>query len=240
MSITEEILNDTSHRPFEIPKGKWSYYQEWNRVIFLHWKVSYEFLRACVPHDLTLDHFDGEYYVSLVAFTMEEIRPRLLPAIDFISDFDEINIRTYIDNDHRKGVYFLSIEAGKQIPVLVARLISGLPYEKANISRETKSYISENATRGFRLSAGFEVNNESVVKTELDKWLTERYCLYFDLNNELYRYDIHHKEWELKKLQIRNLNLNYKIGDIYLSGNEPDLTHYSDGVKVLAWERKKI
>ena len=42
---------------------------------------------------------------------MEQIRPRYLPAVSLVSDFHEINLRTYIDNDERKGVYFLNIEA---------------------------------------------------------------------------------------------------------------------------------
>lgn len=207
--------------------------------MFLHWKVPYDSLRKLVPQKLNLDTFEGTAYVSLVAFTMQKIRPRNLPAIKFISDFDEINIRTYIDNDNKKGVYFLNIEAGKQLSVTIAKLLSGLPYEKSSIQRATENYKSSNDKKNFSFDTEFEIKKQFIQKTELDTWLTERYCLYLNKAETIYRYDIHHKEWEIKNADIKRLNVNYKIGGINLA-NQPDLVHYSDGVKVVAWERMKL
>src|SRR5690606_7655888 len=113
MTEIDKILSDTKHRTYDLPEGKWIYYQEWNRAVILHWEVTVEVLQKLVPQKLKIDTFDGSAYVSLVAFTMEKIRPRYLPSVSLISNFDEINIRTYIDNDNKKGVYFLNIEAGK-------------------------------------------------------------------------------------------------------------------------------
>lgn len=240
MKIIEEILKEVTHRPFEIPKGNWIFYQEWNRALFLHWVVPFEQLRKCVPVKLNLDTFDGNCYVSLVAFTMEKIRPKFLPSVGGISYFDEINVRTYIDNDGKKGVYFLNIEASKTISAFIAKAISGLPYEKAKISRTEKLYNSNNLKKGFNLNAEFEIEEVISEKTELDKWLTERYCLYLDLENEFYRYDIHHKEWEIKKVNIKSLIVNYKISEIDLNNIDPNLIHYSEGIKVIAWKREKI
>lgn len=240
MDLIEEILNDKLHRPFEMPEGDWAYYQEWNRALFLHWIVPFETLRKCVPSGLSIDTFEGNCYISLVAFTMEKIRPKFLPSISCISDFDEINVRTYIDNDNKKGVYFLNIEAGKAISAFIAKTISGLPYEKAEIRRSEKSYTSNNSKKGFKLNSEFEIKQAIDNKTEIDKWLTERYCLYLVQDTKRYRYDIHHKEWQLKHVDLKSLNVNYKIGEIDLNERAPDLTHYSDGIKVIAWKRQKI
>lgn len=235
----DDILTDISHRPFSLPGGEWKYYQEWNDALFFHWTILFEVLRKCVPEKFNIDKFDGNCYVSLVAFTMQKIRPRHLPAISFISDFDEINLRTYIDNDNKKGVYFLNIEAEKLTSTFIAKSISGLPYKKSNIQRTGKKNKSTNSKQGFYFDTEFEVKQDLEHKTELDKWLTERYCLYLDNNNQFYRYDIHHKEWSLKTIEIKSLNLNYKVGDMNLSDKQPSLTHYSDGVKVVAWRRQK-
>ena len=239
MTDIDDILSTTSHRPFALPVGQWKYYQEWNNVLFFHWKIPFGILRKFVPESFNIDTFDGICYVSLVAFTMQKIRPKNLPSISFISDFDEINLRTYIDNDNKKGVYFLNIEAGKLLSTFIAKSLSGLPYEKANIKRTDKKYKSTNTKKDFHLDTEFEIKQELENKTELDKWLTERYCLYLDEGNEFYRYDIHHKEWKIKNIDIRRLKLNYKIGDINLSDRQPVLTHYSEGVKVIAWRRQK-
>ena len=240
MTEISEILSNLNHRPFEIPKGNWKYYQEWNNALFLHWIIPFDILRKCVPESLNLDTFDGKAYVSLVAFTMQKIRPRNLPSVSFVSDFDEINLRTYIDNDNKKGVYFLSIEAGKLLSTFIAKALSGLPYEKSNIKRSNKIYTSINNNKGFYLDTEFEVNQKIKNKTALDKWLTERYCLYLNEGNDIFRYDIHHKEWNIRNVEIKKLKLDYKIGDINLKDLEPDLTHYSDGVKVIAWKKQEV
>lgn len=63
----------------------------------------------------------------------------------------------------------------------------------------------------------FEVKNPLAEKTAWDRWLTERYCLYLDKKEAIYRYDIHHKEWEIKRVELKRLNLNYKNWRIRLN-----------------------
>lgn len=239
MGNIRQILNDNTHRSFAMPAGNWSYYQEWNNALFLHWKVPYEALRKLVPQKLKVDTFEGIAYVSIVAFTMQEIRPRSLPAISFISDFDEINVRTYIDNNNKKGVYFLNIEAGKDLSVFIAKSLSGLPYERSNILRTAKNFKSNNTLKNFHLDVEFEVGEEITEKSKLDHWLTERYCLYLDKGQTNYCYDVHHKEWELHSVKLNSLKLQYIFGDINLTA-PPDRVHYSKGVKVLAWGKQRL
>lgn len=239
MTAIEEILSSKNHRTFEYPKGKWAYYQEWNGALFLHWIIPIEILQELVPPQLNIDTFEGNSYVSLVAFTMEKIRPKHLPAIDFISNFDEINIRTYVNNDNKKGVYFLNIEAQKKISVFIAKQLSRLPYEKANIQRDKDTYRSHNLLKDYHLNVQYEIKEVLNRKTELETWLTERYCLYVDHKTSIYRYDIHHKEWVLKHVDLKHLNLKYSIGKLNLT-NKPNFVHYSDGVQVVAWDKQKL
>ncbi len=67
-----DLLKATTHRPWDLPEGKWKYYQEWNNAVFLHWKVDIADLRKFVPEDLEIDLFEGRPWVSLVAFTDEQ------------------------------------------------------------------------------------------------------------------------------------------------------------------------
>ena len=239
MTAINKILTKTGHRPYAMPGGKWRYYQEWNRAVFLHWKVPEVVLRSLVPEGLTIDTYGGNAYVSLVAFTMEQIRPRYLPAVGFISCFDEINLRTYIEIDGKKGVYFLNIEAGKSLSSVVARGLSGLPYEKSDMIRTPGGYRSDNGMKNFFLDLSYTVGGDIDEKSELDRWLTERYCLYLDKGSQLYRYDIHHEEWKLKTVVLDRTSLDYRLGALQLTGG-PDMTHYSDGVKVVAWKRTVV
>lgn len=240
MSAINEILNKTSHRPWPLPAGKWQYYQEWNHALFFHWKVPYEILSPLIPGRLELDQFEGSYWVSLVPFTMQKIRPRNIPALAFISDFHEINLRTYIINNHKPGVYFLNIEAGKYLSAWIARTLSGLPYGHSDIYRAAGHYESLNTKKGFHLRSVFEIKSELTKKSSLVLWLTERYCLYMQENKRLFRYDIHHQEWPIKAIEIKELSLNYEVQGLDLGNSTPDLVQYSDGVKVLAWGKKEL
>lgn len=240
MSAIPNLLSEIHHRPFALPTGSWQYYQEWNNALFLHWKIPFDELRKSVPERLELDTFEGEAYISLVAFQMQKIRPKHLPAVKFISDFEEINLRTYVINDGKAGVYFLNIEAEKYLSAFVARKLSGLPYEKSNIFRKGNRFSSQNTFKKFHLEAEFEAKEKLETKTGLDHWLTERYCLYLEDRNQLFRFDIHHKEWEIRNVEIKKLSLSYELKNNYLINSHPDLIHYSEGVKVLAWSKVRI
>lgn len=111
----KELLHTTNHRSWPIPDKKWQYYQEWNDALLLHFEVEEVALRKLVPPELTMDRFEGKCYISIVVFRMQNIRPRNLPAVSFLSNFYEINMRTYIDNNDRKGVFFFEYRSGKMV-----------------------------------------------------------------------------------------------------------------------------
>jgi uncharacterized protein YqjF (DUF2071 family) len=238
MSTAVSILAATTHRSWPLPAGPWRYYQEWNEALFLHWKVPAEVLAPLLPAGLALDTHAGAAWVSLVAFTMQRIRPRYLPALAPVSDFHEINLRTYVVKDGKAGVYFLSIEAHKRLSAYVSRALSGLPYEHAGMHRSRRHYHSANPRTGFSLDAEFVVGGPLEAPTPLDSWLTERYCLYLERAGTVRRYDIQHRPWPLAQVTITRLNLHYRVGHLLLNA-APDLAHYSDGVQVLAWGQRR-
>lgn len=221
----------------------WRYYQEWNNAIFLHWRVDEAELKKLLPAGIDIDTFEGSSWVSLVAFTMEDIKPRFLPSISAVSDFHEINIRTYVCHNNKPGVYFLNIEGEKQISCTIAKLLSALPYEKSHIKRlkdkNNDVYSSINAAKQFSFTAHFKIGEEIKQPSVLDKWLTERYCLYSNSGDNIFRYEIHHKPWKLFTITTDRLEVNYKIGNLNLN-RKPDLLHYSNGVRVVAWAKERL
>ncbi|WP_163417370.1 MULTISPECIES: YqjF family protein [unclassified Flagellimonas] len=233
-----EILNTTNHRPWEIPTDSWKFYQEWNNAIFLHYQVDLTELKKFVPKELEIELFNGEPWISVVAFTMEKIRPKNLPYFSPISDFDEINIRTYVKSNTKTGVYFLSIEGGKRLSCKVAKGISELPYRFSKIKRTNKRYQSQNLEFNDKLDIEFTIGKELTKKTELDKWLTERYALFQDTDESINEYEIHHLEWSINEIDLGKLDLSYPRFE-KLINEGPSKIHYSKGVKVLAWGKIK-
>ncbi len=237
MSI-QEILNTTKHRFGEIPADGWKFYQEWNNAIFLHYEVDLNELKKFVPKELEIDLFDGKPWISIVAFTMEKIRYKYLPSFPPISDFDEINIRTYIKSNNKTGVYFLSIEGGKKLSCKVAKGISELPYRFSEIIRTDRKYLSSNSEFNDKLDIEFRIGRELAKKTALDKWLTERYALFQDTDDSINEFEIHHLEWQINELDLERLEINYPRFKRMIN-NQPNKVHYSAGVKVIAWGKTK-
>jgi len=241
MSLSiQEILKKNDHRTWENPSKNYQYYQEWNDALFFHWKVDVETLRKFVPEKLELDLLNGEAWISLVAFTMEKIRPIGLPAVSFISNFDEINLRTYVVKDGKPGVYFLNIEAGKLWSAKIAKALSGLPYEFARMRRNrTNAFQSIFDKKRFSFSTRYRIGKLIEEKSEIDLFLTERYCLYTEEKNQIYRFEIHHIPWEINQLWVSELETNYRLDTIDLN-RIPQKMHYSKGVQVVAWGKVKV
>ncbi len=234
----QEILNVTGHIPWTIPTKQWKYYQEWNDVVFLHWQVDLKELQKIVPGDLEIDLYEGKPWVSLVAFTMEKIRPRNLPPFSLISDFDEINIRTYVRNNNKAGVYFLSIEGGNRISCKIAKTLSELPYRYSKLIRQGNFYSSENREFKDKMNISYKIGQKLTEKTDLDKWLTERYTLFQDTSISINEFEIHHIEWPTYEIDLKEIEIDYPRFKNFVN-NLPDRTHYSTGVQVIAWDKKK-
>ena len=234
----KEILNTTHHRPWDIPKGHWKFYQEWNKAIFLHWQVDIKGLEKFVPNELEIDTYSGSPWISLVAFKMQNIRPRLLPSFPPISNFDEINIRTYVKAKNKTGVYFLSIEGSKRLSCTVAKSLSALPYSYSSMQSSGTRFIANNIQYDDEFDLTFKIGNSLENKSDLDLWLTERYALFQDTPHSINEFEIHHLEWKINELDLLTSKIEYSRFSNLLKG-PPLLTHYSPGVKVLAWGKKK-
>ncbi len=233
-----KILNIKNHRNFEYPKRPWKFYQEWNKAVFLHWEVAPEILKLFLPKTVDLDILNGKAWVSLVAFDMNHIGMRRLPKLPHISDFHEINIRTYVHCNGKPSVYFLSMESSKRSSCNILKVISKFPYEHSKMKRTDFSYESQNKTANNSLELIYRLKNEPFLKDETDKWLTERYAAFQVHKNKLIEYDVHHVEWPIQPILIKELKLDYPKFN-HLIDNQPHRTHYSGGVKVLTWDKRK-
>lgn len=233
MQKENEIITENAIR-LEVPSGNWKFYQEWHDVLFVHWKFAPGRVKELLPYGLESDTFKGDAWISLVAFAVKGMRPHYLPSFSPLSDFFEINMRTYVTRKGRPGIYFLSLEAQKSASALMGRTAIGLNYFKSDIVHRHGYYRSVNQKHKYYLRIKYFTKDEEMAKTEQDKWLLERYSLFHEVSGNIYRHDIIHNEWELKKLDIHSFDLYYNFGDIELR-SPAALYHYSVGVRVPTW-----
>lgn len=239
MNKIDDVLAHTSNRQYDLPKEKWKCFQQWHHTLLLHWQVPVNFLKENIPSGLQLDTFHNAGWVSVAAFEVREMRLRNFPALPYISNFQEINLRTYVIRDGIPGIYLFSIETNKLIEVLFSRLFTGLPYEKSKMEQLPHHIVGENKKRNNFLDILIWQKGDVIQKTALDFWLTERHALYEVKNKKVFRFDIHHKEWKLCNIGISITAILYHVGKYKIDVN-PDKIQYAEKLDVVLWGRKIV
>lgn len=249
-SPIEKLLGQTDHRPYPVPEGSWALSMRWHDLLFMHWPVPEGWLRPLVPPALELDVFDGSAWLGVVPFRMSGVRPRFLPGIPPLSNFPELNLRTYVTADGKPGVWFFSLDAHNPVAVRLARATFKLPYYDAKMScRERGGWVEYASVRTHRAAppAAFRGRYRPAGEPfesrpgTLESFLTERYCLYAaDGRGRVRRGDIHHRLWPLQpaEVEVETLEMKAQIG-VELPGTEP-LLHFAERLDVVAWAPQGI
>lgn len=183
----------------------WIIEQKWKHVFFLHYKISPEMIQPLVPYKLDL--YDGKAIISIVPFLMEGIRFPFLPAVPKLSQLWELNIRTYVEIDGVKGVYFFTLETDSKIGELIARSFFHLPYRHskihAKVTNEHYQFDHQRDDLSFHLSARILRKKKA---TSFELWATERYSLFTDHQGSTYQGIVDHRPWPLREVEIIEFN----------------------------------
>jgi uncharacterized protein YqjF (DUF2071 family) len=244
------LQGETAHRPWPLPQAPWVMAQVWHDLLFMHWPMPVERMRARVPAPLELDTFEGRAWLGIVPFRMSGVRLRWTPPLPGISAFPELNVRTYVRHRDRPGVLFFSLDAASALAVAAARMWFGLPYFRARMRCEMEGdgirYAHERTHAGAppaRLEGRYGAKGP-VFRAErgtLEHFLCERYCLYAPrANGDLRRADIHHAPWPLQ-LATASLEVNSMAQAHGLElPPEPPLLHFARRQDVVVWNPVRI
>lgn len=239
----ENILSNRDNRQYQLPQKPWLLYQEWHNVLMFHWKVAAHLIQPLIPEKLQLDISNGSAYISIVAFEVKNFNTSF-GSVPFTKSFGEVNVRTYVTVNGVKGIYFFSLHADHLLAVIGAKTAYQLPYSKAEIRHSENIIYCKDRTK--KVALNMLVNAASCSsdyhKTELDVWLSERHAFYQVIENNVYRCDIHHKEWPLEELFIYSGYFQLDIGaekSIRIN-NSPLLAHCAPKLSVLFWNRIQV
>ncbi len=217
----------------------------WVDLLFAHWPVEADALRPLIPDGLEVDLFDGRAYLGIVPFRMEDVGPRFLPAPPVAGAFPEINVRTYVRQEGRPGVWFLSLDAASRVAVEGARASFHLPYFEASMSvgrvREVVDYRSIRIDRRGP-PARFEARYRPIGPVELaapgslEAFLTDRQRLFaVDDAGRLTRTEIRHRPWPLQPAAARIERETMAASHGLVLPDEPPHLRYAARLDVRAW-----
>ncbi len=244
--LVDPLLHMTEHRPWPLPSGPWVMKQIWHDLVFAHWPVSNDILRDLVPPLLTLDRFGGQGWVAVTPFRMSGVRARGLPALPGLSSFPELNVRTYVTYGGRPGVYFFSLDAANLPAVWAARALYHLPYFHAAMRCEELDGAIHYHCRRQGTAAELIARYGPVADVRIrdndsvERWLTERYCLYTVHRGRVYRGEIHHRPWPLQDAHADFMvNTVAQAAGIGLPKTAP-LLHFARRLEILIWPLRRV
>ena len=239
-------LTETAHRSWPLPSGSWLMGQTWDGLLFAHWRVEAEAVRALVPPELSVDEHDGSAWLGITPFDLTGFRLRGTLPLPVVSCFPEINVRTYVTAEGKPGIWFFSLDTSSLIAVEAARRAYKLPYFHARIARDRDedrihySSARRDAIRPFVFGATYEPAGMAFEPESgtLEHFLTERYCLYAADESGLYRAEIHHTPWRILPAGV-SIDLNTMPPDGLELDGEP-LCHVAERQDVVIWPLERI
>lgn len=186
-------------------------YQRWESLLFLHWAFEPHQIAETLPKGLRVDTFDGKAWVGVVPFLMRSVRPRFLPSMGSISNFLELNVRTYVvDEAGRPGVWFYSLDANQRLAVKVARRFFYLPYQDAHMQTQVIAgrRVYECQRQGEAAKARFDYAPKGTLQgpnpNSLEDFLVNRYLLfaYDALRDRMFMGQVHHAPYQVQGVEL--------------------------------------
>lgn len=222
-------------------------YQRWSNLLFLHWEYPAKFIQQRLPEGLFADTFRGKAYLGVVPFFMEKIRPRFLPAVRGLSNFMELNLRTYVhDQAGVPGVWFFSLEANQWLAVEIAKRFFHLPYEHASMraSHSKKGCIGfESLRKGTQCTFEYAAGEALALPApdSLEFFLLERYRLYSSAPDGLRRGAVYHEPYPLRRADVTLWDENLLLlNGFALTKRPPDHMVISRGVDVSIFPLERL
>jgi hypothetical protein len=228
----------------------------WERLLICHWEVEPEKLSPLLPRGLSLGLYEGRAYIGVVPFTMSGIRLRGLPEVPGTHCFLELNVRTYVQYEGRRGVWFLSLDANNRLAVRAARTWFHLRYLDCDLrlvedegrvwytARRPGSYFEYRpfptpGAAAARLDVRYRPL-EPKQPSDLDRFLTERYSLFsYSRKGRLYRGDVHHSPWPLHTAEA-DFDENRMVDGLGLALRGSPMLLYSESLDVFADRPRRL
>lgn len=189
----------------------------WVNLLFLHWRVDAAAVRKLVPRELEIDTFDGSAWVGLVPFRMEASRFAGVPRLPGLQDFYECNVRTYVRYRGRSGVWFLSLDAERLLPVLGGRWLWSLNYihSRFRVEQSEGGVVTDyrlQRRRGPWPAAKTHIRWRSgagllpAADGSIEHFLTERYWLFTRRRGRVLGGEVLHRPWPLRQAAVERLD----------------------------------
>jgi uncharacterized protein YqjF (DUF2071 family) len=205
-------LSEAARRRMLALPGEPMFYARWDRAVFIHYETDPALLQRQIPFPLDLR--DGRAFVSIVAFTLLRMRPRLGGRLGEwlfkpIASHEFLNVRTYVRPHDQPGIFFLAEWLSNPLSVRLGPRTFGLPYRFGHLRyahAEDNEDISGTITAKeghLRYRAAIPANVfESSEEGSLTEFLLERYTAFTSRGRRRRLFRVWHEPWPQTPIEI--------------------------------------
>jgi hypothetical protein len=192
--------------------GEPAFLARWDRAVFIHYEADPVELQRDVPFELDLR--DGRAFVSLVAFTLQRMRPRIGGRLgewllNPIATHEFLNVRTYVRHRGESGIYFLAEWLSNPLSVRLGPRSFGLPYRFGRIdydhAHDGEALRGSIQARDGRLIYEGNIGAarfETCEPESLTEFLLERYTAFTRRANRARFFRVWHSPWPQARTEI--------------------------------------
>jgi uncharacterized protein YqjF (DUF2071 family) len=216
--------------------GGWTIAETRREILLAHWPVALDAVARQLPPELPVDTFDGEAWLGIVACRLEAVRVRGLPPLPGLSSGPQLEVCTYVSLDGRPGIWLFSVERSRQALVEAAKRSLRLPAYRARMSVGPGAVDVDRDGFAFRARYVPEGVAFSPRPGTLEHFLTERDALYTADGGRLYRAQLNHGPWSLRRARCTVGAAT--IAPLLLDG--PPLALCAESQDVLAWSLEEL
>jgi uncharacterized protein YqjF (DUF2071 family) len=206
LTANRSTLSEAARRRMLEVRGEPLFYARWDRAVFIHYAADPAILQAEVPFELDLR--EGRAFVSIVAFTLSRMRPRIGGRFGEwlfkpIATHEFLNVRTYVRHRDEPGIYFLAEWLSNPLSVRLGPRTFGLPYQFGRLAYDHARADSElhgtiDAREG-RLVYDGEVTGSDFAAAEagsLNEFVLERYTAFTQQKKRARFFRVWHLPWD--------------------------------------------
>jgi uncharacterized protein YqjF (DUF2071 family) len=184
----------------------------WNQAVFIHYEADPSLLQRQIP--FKLDLHDGRAFVSIVAFTLLRMRPRIGGRLGEwlfkpIASHEFLNVRTYVRHAGEPGIFFLAEWLSNPLSVRLGPRTFGLPYRFGHLSykhgNEDRKILGTVIANEGRLAYRASTPTPTFAPSEtesLTEFLLERYTAFTRQGRRRRLFRVWHEPWPQMPIEV--------------------------------------
>lgn len=227
---------------------------EWRKLIMVNYIVDRKRLLPYLPAKTELDEWNGNCYVSLVAFMFLNTRIKTY-SIPFHNNFEEVNLRFYVrykeDNVWKRGTVFIREFVPLRMVTMVANTVYDEKYKTIPMRHEW--LITEEELRisyqwkirkWHRLAVRAVNEQQLIAPGSKEEFITQHFWGYSQKKNYTSEYQVAHDPWKLYRPSATAIDVKfedcYGKDFSYLDEAKADSMFLVEGSPVTVYRDRKI